>query len=110
MVSTLEKYCVPHVVLTRPLRSGRFGTLVDRLRLPAPCIWYVTNGTAKNVQAALSSGLNVIWVDGTYPAREPTSERLHAVTSMSEALDVLSEPYTRSVLGLRYLLTLPDNE
>jgi hypothetical protein len=99
---------VPHVVLARPLKSGAFGKLLDRLGMPAQCIWYVTDASTKNVQAALSSGLNVIWVGGS--ARLSMNGGLHIVTSVSEALDVLSEPYTRSVLALRYLLTLPDDE
>jgi hypothetical protein len=110
VLSTLEEYCVPHVILSRTPTNGGFNKLIVRFGLPAQCIWYVTNGSSKSVQAALASGLNVIWVGGPESSVETRERGLHVVASVGEALDLLGEPYTRSVLALRDLLTWPKDE
>ena len=110
VLTTLAECSVRYVVLSNVSGNGELATLVDRLDLPARCIWYLTDRNATSVEAALSSGFNVVWVGRAPASGGPANISLHVVASLSEALDVLCEPYTRSALALRYLLTFPNDE
>jgi hypothetical protein len=64
-----------------------FGALAAALSLPAEAIWYAT-ADRNEADAAAACGFNVV----------PISE------TVDEVLEAIREPYTRSLLGLRYVM------
>lgn len=73
-----------------------FGALLDVLRLPAECVWYLSSDFEHDVRPSRTAGLHGVWLN---PNGGPGSAR-----SFDEFLDLVKEPYTRSLLGLRYIL------
>jgi FMN phosphatase YigB (HAD superfamily) len=88
-------------------KPGRraFDKLVEVLRLPAACIWYVGNDPRRDVDGAVKAGLTAAWFnpsDAPYPA-DLTPPSL-TVRSLEALLPAVCEEYTRSLLSLRHLM------
>lgn len=92
VLEKLTQLGIPHLVLREAYSEG--DCLEQAIRyfgLPAHCIWYVTDKSDGHAKAVLENGLQSIRVG-------------RDCESISEVLDALAEPYTRSALALRYLL------
>jgi HAD superfamily hydrolase (TIGR01549 family) len=70
-----------------PPEPGAFAAIARELALPAERIWYVSHD-AKDVAAAEAVGMHGVHVTG----------------QVDDVLETLREPYTRSLLGLRYIM------
>lgn len=82
-----------------------FEALVAALALPPEYIWYVGNDPANDIHGAMTAGLQAIWLnrDGsTYPSHLAPPAR--TIGSLDEILPEICREYTRSLLGLRYVL------
>jgi FMN phosphatase YigB (HAD superfamily) len=82
-----------------------FDALVADVRLPADRVWYVGTDPRRDVDAARAAGMLAIWLNpsgASYPLglAAPAS----TIRRLDEILPPLCEEYTRSLLGLRYLL------
>jgi putative hydrolase of the HAD superfamily len=75
-----------------------FRALIDSLALPPECIWYLGTDYRMDIEPARAAGMNAVWLTDDAAASPP------AVRRMEEFLDVVQEPYTRSLLGLRYIM------
>jgi HAD superfamily hydrolase (TIGR01509 family) len=75
-----------------------FGALIDALALPPQCIWYLASDFETDIEPARAAGLNAVWLTDDKAASPP------AIRRIEEFLDVVQEPYTRSLLGLRYIM------
>jgi hypothetical protein len=107
VLARLAQCGVQHVLLPSAPDAGGFEDLVRRFRFPPSCIWYVTDQSREDAHAAVSSGMHAIWVDlQTECASVSADGGIYTVGGIDEVLDVLSEPYTRSALCLRYLLMI----
>jgi HAD superfamily hydrolase (TIGR01509 family) len=88
----------------KPDRAA-FAVLSNALALPPDRIWYVGDDPAEDVAGAGRAGLQNVWLrapGAVFPSglHEPD----HTIDRIDEVLDLLCEPYTRSLLGLRYVL------
>jgi HAD superfamily hydrolase (TIGR01509 family) len=97
LVSEDIGFCKPH--------RAAFAALAETLALPPDRIWYVGGDPAVDVAGAGKAGLQSVWLrseDAVFPSglREPE----HTIERIDDVLELLSEPYTRSLLGLRYVL------
>ncbi len=87
----------------KPERAA-FESLSDALALPPERIWYAGSDPLE-VAAAAQTGLHGVWLRTQrrdFPGELETPE--HTIERIDEILDILREPYTRSLLGLRYVL------
>jgi hypothetical protein len=71
--------------------------------LPASCVWFVTE-TAGDAHDACDAGYQAVLVDSAQPAASMPEQRMHVIGGVSEVLELIREPYTRSVLNLRYIM------
>lgn len=57
-----------------------------------------------DIEPARRAGMQTVWLRrvGDFPPQLPAPD--HTITSMPELLEVLSGPYTRALLGMRYVL------
>lgn len=79
---------VPHLVLhERDNNTDVVDLVVRHFGLPAHCIWYVTDKSDAHAKAVQKNGFHLIRVG-------------HDCESVSGVLELLGEPYTRSVLAL----------
>jgi HAD superfamily hydrolase (TIGR01509 family) len=88
----------------KPARQA-FDALVATLALPPDRIWYVGDDPQVDVDGASQAGLRTVWIrpaGTTYPPDLAAPD--HAIERIEEVLAILSEPYTRSLLSLRYVL------
>jgi len=88
----------------KPARAA-FDALVAVLALPPDRIWYVGNDPQADLDGASRAGLRTVWIrpaGATYPPNLAAPD--HAIERIDEVLAILSEPYTRSLLSLRYVL------
>jgi FMN phosphatase YigB (HAD superfamily) len=88
----------------KPARPA-FDALVATLALPPDRIWYVGDDPRVDVDGASQAGLRTVWfrpAGTTYPPHLAAPD--HAIERIEEVLAILSEPYTRSLLSLRYVL------
>jgi HAD superfamily hydrolase (TIGR01509 family) len=82
-----------------------FAALVEALGFPAECIWYLGSDFELDIKPALAAGLNVVWL--AQEQRDTISElehTPHVIHQTDELLELIKEPYTRSMLGLRYIM------
>jgi FMN phosphatase YigB (HAD superfamily) len=88
----------------KPSREA-FEALIATIALPSDRIWYVGSDPRTDVHPASAAGLRAIWLnaDGSpYPlGLEPPAR---TISCIDEILPELCEEYTRSLLGLRYVL------
>jgi hypothetical protein len=98
VLAKLTELGVPYLVL-RDVEAPNEGVkqAIRHFRLPAHCIWYVTDKSEGHAKAVLKNGMHSIRVG-------------HDCESISGVLEVLAEPYTRSALALHYLLGLHSGE
>jgi FMN phosphatase YigB (HAD superfamily) len=85
--------------------AAAFDTLVSEFRLPRDRIWYVGTDPRRDVDPAAKAGLRTIWLNArgdTYPVGLLPPAR--TIVELDELLPELCEEYTRSLLGLRYVL------
>lgn len=75
-----------------------FRALIDELALPPECIWYLGADYKTDIEPARCAGLNAVWLTGDADASQP------AIGEVEAFLDVVQEPYTRGLLGLRYVM------
>jgi putative hydrolase of the HAD superfamily len=90
--------------VTKP-SAAAFETLVRTVGLPAERVWYVGSDPARDVAAAWRAGLRAIWLNragAAYPDDIVVPAR--TIRSLDELVPELCEEYTRSLLGLRYIL------
>jgi FMN phosphatase YigB (HAD superfamily) len=81
-----------------------FEALIAALALPPESIWYVGNEPA-DIEGARRAGLQAVWLnrdDAPYPADLAAPAR--TIRSLDEILPEVCQEYTRSLLGLRYVL------
>jgi FMN phosphatase YigB (HAD superfamily) len=82
-----------------------FIALANALMLPAEAIWYVGSNLEVDINPAYDLGFNVVWVAGeTEGPQPPFDSRFHRVRQIDEVLELIKEPYTRAMLGLRYIM------
>lgn len=82
-----------------------FEALIAVLALPAESIWYVGNEPATDVDGATRAGLRAVWLnrdDSPYPS--DLAPPACTIRSLDEILPEVCREYTRSLLGLRYVL------
>jgi FMN phosphatase YigB (HAD superfamily) len=82
-----------------------FARLAETLHLPADRIWFVAGDPRGGILPAAAAGLRTVWVNRTgaeFPAGRAAPDS--TLGSLAELFDVLSEPYTRGLLALRYIL------
>lgn len=82
-----------------------FEALIAAFALPPDRIWYVGSDPRADIDGAAAAGLHAIWLnpnDAPYPAdlRPPA----RTIRRIDEMLPALCEEYTRSLLGLRYVM------
>ena len=85
-----------------PRALPAFGEITRLLRLPLENVWFVGTDLEREIAPAAAAGMRTIWID-----RAGTGADAHAesrVASFAAILDVLSEPYTRGLLALRYIM------
>jgi FMN phosphatase YigB (HAD superfamily) len=85
--------------------AAAFATLVAAMGLPPEHVWYVGCDPRRDVGGAALAGLRAIWLNtqgAAYPSDVPVPAR--TITALDELLPELCETYTRSLLGLRYVL------
>ena len=73
-----------------------FGALLNALHLPAECVWYLASDFESDVRPARTVGMRGVWLS---PDSGPGTVR-----NFDEFLELIKEPYTRSLLGLRYIM------
>jgi FMN phosphatase YigB (HAD superfamily) len=82
-----------------------FDALVKAIALPPDRIWYIGTDPVRDVAGASAAGLRAIWLNRegvSYPPGIAGPSR--TIASFDELLPELCEQYTRSLLGLRYVL------
>jgi FMN phosphatase YigB (HAD superfamily) len=82
-----------------------FARLAETLQLPADRIWFVAGDPRGDILPAAAAGLRTVWVNrkgAEFPAERAAPDA--TLASLAELFDVLSEPYTRGLLALRYIL------
>lgn len=90
------------VPLTSPQALAR---VARTLMLPADRIWFVGTDLRRDVLPARAVGMRTVWLnrEGAQLAAECTPPDV-TIASLEDLIAVLSEPYTRGVLALRYIL------
>ena len=73
-----------------------FGALLNTLRLPAERVWYLASDFEEDVRPARTAGMHGVWLN--------SNNGPDTVRSFDEFLELIREPYTRSLLGLRYIM------
>jgi FMN phosphatase YigB (HAD superfamily) len=82
-----------------------FEALTAALALPPERIWYVGNEPATDIAAATTAGLQAIWLNPSgspYPG--DLAPAVRTIQSLDDILPDVCREYTRSLLGLRYVL------
>jgi phosphoglycolate phosphatase-like HAD superfamily hydrolase len=84
--------------------GAAFAELSTALALPLERIYFVGADPLRDIEPAGWAGLQTVWlaVGVTYPAG--LAQPNFVVERLIDVLEILREPYTRSLLGLRYLL------
>jgi len=72
--------------------------------LPPACVWYVTDRDDDTTRAAHAAGFQTVLIDATRAAASSPDDRAHTVAGVTDVLELIREPYTRSVLNLRYIM------
>lgn len=73
-----------------------FGELLVATGLPAECVWYLGADFEQDIRPARTVGMHGVWL---------TADNADgSVRSYGEFLELIKEPYTRSLLGLRYIM------
>jgi FMN phosphatase YigB (HAD superfamily) len=78
-----------------------FTTLLELFGLPAQCVWYAGTDYDLDIAPALSAGAHAVWI--APQGARASGDSLHVIHDIEELLDLLKEPYTRGLLGLRYI-------
>jgi putative hydrolase of the HAD superfamily len=89
----------------RKPEQAAFKSLSAALALPPDRIWYIGDDPLEDVAGAARAGLHSVWLrppGATFPSGIEKPE--HTIERIDEVLALLCEPYTRSLLGLRYVL------
>lgn len=73
-----------------------FAALLKALGLPAECVWYLAADFDNDVRPARTVGMHGVWLG--------SESGPDSVRSFDEFLELIKEPYTRSLLGLRYIM------
>ena len=82
-----------------------FAALAEALMLPAEAIWYVGSNLDVDINPAYDLGFTVVWVaPETEHELQRFDSRFHRVHRIDEVLELIKEPYTRAMLGLRYIM------
>jgi FMN phosphatase YigB (HAD superfamily) len=85
--------------------GAAFEALVAQFGLPPDRIWYVGNDPQRDVDAAVKAGLRAIWLNPVGQRYPPNLEPpAGTIARLDDILPALCEEYTRSLLGLRYVL------
>ena len=84
----------------------RFPAICESLGLPADRIWIVSHDWDGTLQEACVYGFRLVYVSaGTGPAAERAlAARADVVPRVDDVLELIREPYTRSLLMLRDLM------
>ena len=89
----------------KPHRAA-FTFLADTLSLPPERIWYVTSKPAE-LQAARKFGFRTVALNALNRDANADAQNAFAddrIARLDELLPLLAEPYTRSLLGMRYVM------
>ena len=82
-----------------------FAALLGALMLPPEALWYVGSNLEVDIKPAHDAGMTVVWVAPGAEGVPPQFEsRFHRVHQIDEVLELIKEPYTRAMLGLRYVM------
>jgi putative hydrolase of the HAD superfamily len=82
-----------------------FAALAKAMMLPAEAIWYVGSDLEVDINPAHELGFNVVWIaPETEGVQAPFDSRFHRVRQIDEVLELIKEPYTRAMLGVRYIM------
>lgn len=73
-----------------------FGALLDVLRIPGECVWYLASDFENDIRPSRTAGMHGVWL-----CQNNGADTVH---SFDEFLELVKEPYTRSLLGLRYIM------
>jgi FMN phosphatase YigB (HAD superfamily) len=82
-----------------------FARICQTLLLPADRIWFVGTDVRAEILPAAAAGMRTIWLnrDGeTFPLQRVPPDA--TVSSFAGILEILSAPYTRGSLALRYIM------
>jgi phosphoglycolate phosphatase-like HAD superfamily hydrolase len=92
------------VAAAKPARAA-FEALIAEIRLPADRIWYIGTDPRRDIDAAVRAGLRAFWLNRPgepYPVG--IAVPFGTIHRLDQILPELCEEYTRSLLGLRYVL------
>jgi FMN phosphatase YigB (HAD superfamily) len=90
----------------RKLDRAAFTSLVEVFSLPPERIWYVT-GKPSELHAAQSFGFRTVALcalDCGTNADDQNAVADNRIAQLDELLPLLAEPYTRALLGMRYVM------
>ncbi len=80
-----------------------FSMLAREMALPAECIWYVGSDYDRDIAPARVAGFNAVWLRRT-KATAASGDSVHVIEKVDDVLELIKEPYTRSLLGLRHIM------
>lgn len=124
MLRQLKNHAVPMAILTNGLSSAEqskahslsfdgpvvisentgvkkpdiraFGALLDAMRMPAECVWYLAADFEYDIRPARTAGINAVWLNENGGS--------DTVRNFDEFMELIKGPYTRSLLNLRYIM------
>ncbi len=120
VLTELRRLAIPHAMVgAAPLEVARCRAewigfegpvlaasdeLARTLSLPLERIYFVGADPLRDVEPAREAGMQTVWLGrgASYPPGLPAPA--FVIASIGELLDLLRGPYTRSLLGLRYVL------
>jgi FMN phosphatase YigB (HAD superfamily) len=82
-----------------------FARICQTLLLPADRIWFVGTDVRAEILPAAAAGMRTIWLNRkgeTFPLQRVPPDA--TVSSFADILEILSAPYTRGLLALRYIM------
>jgi len=88
------------------LASLRFPAICESLGLPADRIWVVSRDWEETLQEAAAYDFRLVYVsDAAGPAAlRAVAAGAHVVARVDDVLELIREPYTRSLLMLRHMM------
>jgi FMN phosphatase YigB (HAD superfamily) len=82
-----------------------FAALARALSLPADRIWFVGGAGGLDLASARAAGCRTVLVDANATiSQAATRVAEFTIDSLADLLPLLGEPYTRSLLAMRYML------